>query len=131
MDLPEGVLTVNLGIPIIVCCSKIDLLLHGDKADLLEGNLDFIQKHIRQYSIQYGASVIFTSQNTLTNVETLYKYLLHRIYDTEFPHKSELNKKDSLFIPTGFDSLNLINELCKNMDEGLLFEEVLKKPAEK
>ena len=47
MDLPEGVLTVNLGIPIIVVCSKIDLLLHGDKADLLEGNLDFIQKHIR------------------------------------------------------------------------------------
>ena len=61
----------------------------------------------------------------------LYKYLLHRIYGIEFPHKSELNKKDSLFIPTGFDSINLINELCKNMDDAMLFEEVLKKPAEK
>jgi len=56
---------------------------------------------------------------------------LHRIYGVEFPHKSELNKKDSLFIPTGFDSINLINELCKNMDDAVLFEEVLKKPAEK
>ena len=32
MPLPEGVLKVNLGIPIIVVCNKVDLLLHGDKA---------------------------------------------------------------------------------------------------
>ena len=32
MPLPEGVLKVNLGIPIIVVCNKIDLLLRGDKA---------------------------------------------------------------------------------------------------
>lgn len=32
LPLPEGVLKVNLGIPIIVVCNKIDLLLRGDKA---------------------------------------------------------------------------------------------------
>ena len=32
LPLPEGVLKVNLGIPIIVVCNKIDLLLRGDKS---------------------------------------------------------------------------------------------------
>ena len=32
MPLPEGVLEVNLGIPVIIACTKSDLLLHGDKA---------------------------------------------------------------------------------------------------
>lgn len=36
LPLPEGVLQVNLGIPIIVVCNKIDLLLRGDKSQLLE-----------------------------------------------------------------------------------------------
>jgi hypothetical protein len=42
LPLAEGVLKVNLGIPIIVVCSKVDLLLRGDKSQLLETNLDFI-----------------------------------------------------------------------------------------
>lgn len=36
IPLPEGCLKVNLGIPIIVICSKVDLLQHGDKKLLLE-----------------------------------------------------------------------------------------------
>ena len=31
LDLPEGCLKVNLGIPITVIVQKVDLLLHGDK----------------------------------------------------------------------------------------------------
>lgn len=31
MDLPEGCLRVNLGIPIVVVIQKADVLLHGDK----------------------------------------------------------------------------------------------------
>lgn len=42
MPLQEGVLKVNLGIPIIVACNKVDLLVRGDKASQLEKNLDFI-----------------------------------------------------------------------------------------
>ena len=32
MPLAEGVLKVNLRIPIIVVCNKIDLMVRGDKA---------------------------------------------------------------------------------------------------
>jgi hypothetical protein len=32
MPLQEGVLKVNLGIPIIVACTKVDMLIRGEKA---------------------------------------------------------------------------------------------------
>ena len=35
MDLPEGVLSVNLGIPIIIVCNKIDVLQQGAKAKII------------------------------------------------------------------------------------------------
>ena len=60
LPLPEGVLKVNLGIPILVVCHKVDLMTRGDKAGLLEKNIDFIQKNIRSYCLTYGASLLFT-----------------------------------------------------------------------
>ena len=36
MPLEDGVLMVNLGIPIIVLCQKVDLLVRGEKASMLE-----------------------------------------------------------------------------------------------
>jgi len=47
-------------------------MLHGDKKAFLEDNFDFIQKHIREYSLQYGASVIFTSATANRNTNVLY-----------------------------------------------------------
>lgn len=36
MPLGEGVLKVNLGIPIVVLCNKVDMInAHGEKAKLL------------------------------------------------------------------------------------------------
>ena len=64
----------------------------------------------------------------LTNIELLYKYMLHRLYDYEFPYQSKLDEKNSLFIPTGRDTLSLINELCKGVNDELLFEQVIKQP---
>jgi hypothetical protein len=54
--------------------------------------------------------------------------VLHRIYDTEFTSRPQINEKDQIFIPTGFDSQMLINELCKGVDDGQLYEEKIKKP---
>ena len=42
MELPEGVLQVNLGIPIIVVCNKVDILQQGAKSKLILENIDFI-----------------------------------------------------------------------------------------
>ena len=31
MELPEGTLVTNLGVPLMVVCSKMDLIEHGEK----------------------------------------------------------------------------------------------------
>ena len=35
--------------------------------------------------------------------------MLHRMFDADFIHASNTNDKEALFIPTGFDSLELID----------------------
>lgn len=134
IPLPEGCLKVNLGIPILVIVNKVDLLLHGDKKSYLEENFDFIQKNIREYSLQYGASVIFTSANANRNLNVTYQYLLHRLYDMGLTQRSEVIERENLFIPAGFDTPNLIQELVKGSmmvgptGEPLLYEEVITIP---
>ena len=128
MPLGEGVLGVNLGIPIIVVVNKVDLMLHGEKVAMLEKNIEFIWKHLRQYNLTYAASMMFISTTSHINIENLYRYIMHRLYDFEFKIKPQLHEKEALFIPTGFDSMNLISELCKNAQDNIVFEDVLKKP---
>ena len=94
LPLGEGVLKVNLGIPIIVICTKIDLMMRGDKAQYLETNIDFIQKHLREYCLSYAASLVFTETLQMTNIELLYRYIIHRLYDYEFMIKSQVYAKD-------------------------------------
>lgn len=135
MPLPEGCLKVNLGIPILVVVNKVDLLLHGDKKAFLDENFDFIQKHIREYSMQYGATVIFTSATTNRNLNVCYQYMLHRLYNMDFHHKAEVLERENLFLPAGFDTATLINELAKGQligttGEVLLYEDVIKKPTQ-
>jgi dynein light intermediate chain 1 len=78
----------------------------------------------------YGASLIFTEIHQHNNLEILYKYILHRIYDQEFKDKVQPNQKNSIFIPSGFDSLQFIESLCKGTAiEEKIYEEVIVKPA--
>ena len=40
--------------------------------------------------------------------------MLHRLYEGfDFAVKPQIIEKDSLFIPSGFDTKNLIDELCR------------------
>ncbi len=110
MDLPEGTLVTNLFIPVSVVVSKVDLIEHGEREikATLEKNLDFIQYCLRKFCLTYGASLVFASANSNSNVPLLYEYFLNRIYDQEFPHPSNISDKGALFVPTGFDSRELI-----------------------
>ena len=71
--------------------------------------------HLREHSLLYGATVMFTSAKTKEsrNLDTLYQYINHRLYSFSFATKAQVVEKEELFIPSGFDSLNLIRELCK------------------
>lgn len=131
LPLPDGVLTSNLGIPVVVVCHKVDLIGRGDKAQFLEQHIDFIQKNVRSYCLAYGASMMFTDIHQHTNLDILYRYLLHRLYDFDFSDKAQAIQKNSIFIPSGFDSVLLIEGLCKGTAfEKKVFEQVIAKPSQ-
>jgi dynein light intermediate chain 1, cytosolic len=118
----------------MIVCHKIDLLFRNDKqARLLQNQLDIIQKHIRREALLYGASVMFTSaaQGAHKNLDILYQYCVHRLYDFTFPHTSQITEKESIFIPAGFDSLRLINQIVKTEAKGEVDpEDVDEEPVE-
>lgn len=73
--------------------------------------------------------MVFTEIHQTNNLEVLYKYILHRLYDQEFKDRPQPNQKNSIFIPSGFDSLTLVESLCTGMGlNGKIFEEVIKRP---
>lgn len=112
-ELPEGTLVTNPFIPVAIVCSKIDLIQTKERSEtknILEKNLDYISYSLRKFCISYGASLVYTSANANTNIKLLYDYILTRIHDEEQRHPSNVNDKEALFIPTGFDSLELIEQ---------------------
>ena len=111
MDLPEGTLVTNLFIPCAVVCSKVDLIEHGSKdiKDALEKNLDYIQVTLRKFCLSHGCSLIFASCNSNSNIGLIYDYIISKVYELEFPHKSNTSDKEALFIPIGYDSLDMID----------------------
>ena len=113
----------NLGVPIVVIVNKSDLLSSGDRAADLEHKIDFIQKHLRDFCLAYGAALVFVSSKKGHNMQLLYQYLLHRLHGFDFPFKAEMYEKEQIFIPAGFDSATLIAELFKG--EHKLFEELV------
>lgn len=80
---------------------------------------------------------MFVSSNSGSNIQVLYDYILHRIYDTDFVHKSKIDDKEALFVPTGFDSPDLISQVdlkrvrqAKNADlDEISFNDIIKKPV--
>ena len=83
-----------------------------------------------------GASLLFVSDKGPINYELFYHYLMHRLYSFPFRYKAIVDEKTRIFIPSGFDSLTLIQfertfttrEMTKNA-ESKPFEEVFKAPA--
>lgn len=63
---------------------------------------------------------------------------MHRIYNFEFPYPANIVDKDSIFIPSGFDSLKQIEALKKGIrgvvgPDGLpmSYEDVIRPPNAK
>ncbi|PRP85614.1 dynein light intermediate chain [Planoprotostelium fungivorum] len=107
--LPEGVLTENLGVSIVVVCTKTDQMAQLEKEyNYKESHFEFIQQSIRRVCIQYGAALIYSSARKDINCDLLLSYLRHRMYGTEITSKPQLMEKEAIFIPAGADSLTKI-----------------------
>ncbi|XP_044268038.1 cytoplasmic dynein 1 light intermediate chain 1 isoform X1 [Tribolium madens] len=115
-SLPEGTLTNNLGLDIVVVVTKTDYIQTLEKEhDYRDEHLDFMQQWIRKFCLQYGAALFYTSAKEDKNCDLLYKYLTHRIYGFPFRTPALVVEKDAVFIPAGWDNMNKIRILYENL----------------
>mmetsp|Transcript_22503 Transcript_22503/g.22222 ORF Transcript_22503/g.22222 Transcript_22503/m.22222 type:complete len:252 (-) Transcript_22503:25-780(-) len=129
VPLPEGVLQVNLGVPIMIICCKSDLIWSVDKSrDQCERILDCTLKSLREFAVTYGASIIYTSSKTGTNLNTFYNYIVHRLYGFKFSQKAQIIDRENIFIPAGWDSPNLIREMDYLGISEKQYNDLLQKP---
>lgn len=135
--LPEGVLAVNLGVPIVVICTKTDVCWQVDKSrDSAERLIDYITRTLREQCLHCnshsdGAALIYTSARTGENIPVLYEYLMHRVYGFQFHREAQVLERESTFVPAGWDSPNLIQGLDYIQMPGITFEENLQPPRSK
>nr|CDS30336.1 expressed protein [Hymenolepis microstoma] len=116
LPITPGALTKNLGIPLIVVVNKTDVMDDLEKTrGMTEEQFDIIQMHIRRFCLSYGAALIYVSAKNGKNCGLLNNYMQHRIYGFPFTQSAYVIDKDSVFIPTGWDSLNKISLLEQNL----------------
>ncbi|XP_036201501.1 cytoplasmic dynein 1 light intermediate chain 2 isoform X3 [Myotis yumanensis] len=115
LPLGDNVLTHNLGIPVLVVCTKCDAVSVLEKEhDYRDEHFDFIQSHLRRFCLQYGAALIYTSVKEEKNLDLLYKYIVHKTYGFHFTTPALVVEKDAVFIPAGWDNEKKIAILHEN-----------------
>ncbi|OCT82324.1 cytoplasmic dynein 1 light intermediate chain 2 [Xenopus laevis] len=118
LPLGDNILTHNLGIPVLVVCTKCDAVSVLEKEhDYKDEHFDFIQSHIRRFCLQYGAALIYTSVKEEKNLDLLYKYIVHKTYNFHFNCAAMVVEKDSVFIPAGWDNEKKIGILHENVSK--------------
>ncbi|KAK0548636.1 hypothetical protein OC846_004395, partial [Tilletia horrida] len=164
LPLGDGVLTNNYGVPLIVVCTKADLMgkLERDR-DFKEEQFDYIQQVLRTVCLKYGAALFYTSHTRPQSFDVLRSYLLHRLFPPApvsgagvtgtdiagarsangpgaaattiaavaaagsaggaaavsfpFTHRAAtLAERETLLVPTGWDSWGKINALREGFD---------------
>lgn len=116
LPLKEGVLRVNLRIPLIILCTKSDTIEASEKGVFTDQLYEVFSKHIRTtallcsniFNFLDGATTIFCSEKTQMNIDLFYCYVMHRLYMFPLKFKAILDEKQRNFIPSGLDSLTLI-----------------------
>ncbi|ORX35111.1 dynein light intermediate chain-domain-containing protein [Kockovaella imperatae] len=142
LPLGPGTLILNShGVPIIVVCTKADLMDNvaeemGMKGAGWEERTDWIQQVLRTICLAYGAALFYTAPTQPQTYTNLRRYLLHRLYtippplnptsDTPLPtasssrfpfsHRANVLDRDAIMVPTGWDSWGKINVLREGFD---------------
>ncbi|KAJ3112780.1 hypothetical protein HK100_002216 [Physocladia obscura] len=116
LPLGNGVLTHNLGVPIVVVCTKADLMpsLERDYG-YGDGTFDYIQQSLRTVCLKYGASLFYTSIHRPKSIFYLRSYILHLLNRNSphanqfpFPYRAEVIDRDNVRVPMGWDNWGLI-----------------------
>lgn len=117
MDLEDGILNVNLGVPLLVIWTKSEVIATGEAMKYFSPRFEFILKNLREFTLRYGATLMFTSAKKGTNMNVLNDYLRFIYFEEDFEHPPEINDKEGIFIPCGFDSPKLVQQLCPSIND--------------
>ncbi|XP_069770503.1 cytoplasmic dynein 1 light intermediate chain 1 isoform X2 [Narcine bancroftii] len=132
LPLGTNTLTHNLGIPVLIVCTKCDAISLLEKEhDYSDEHFDFIQSHIRRFCLQYGAALIYTSIKENKNIDLMYKYLVHKLYGFPFHSPVLVVEKDAVFIPAGWDNekkIGILHENFQSLKADDKFEDGIVKP---
>ncbi|KAJ1962290.1 hypothetical protein GGI12_002734 [Dipsacomyces acuminosporus] len=80
LPLGKGVLEANLGIPLIVVCTKSDSMdVMERERGFKEEDFDYIQQILRAVCLRFGAALVYTTTHNTATFSTLYHYLVHRL----------------------------------------------------
>ena len=99
----------DFGLPIIVVGCKADSLKLDDVTSSRKAKE--IQSQLRAICLQANSALIYTSAIKNVNCQKLGKYIMHRLYHDIIPF-NDLGIEDgidNIFIPTGFDTKDLIS----------------------
>ncbi|KAL1918526.1 uncharacterized protein VTP21DRAFT_3186 [Calcarisporiella thermophila] len=134
LPLGPGILTENLGIPLIVVCNKSDLVTKLERElDYKDDEFDFIQQTLRTVCLKYGAALFYTSNRKPETYSTLRNYIIHRHLYTSlsntsavssagvkppyaFTSRARVVEREVIIVPAGWDSWNKINVLREGYD---------------
>ncbi|XP_030406876.1 cytoplasmic dynein 1 light intermediate chain 1 isoform X2 [Gopherus evgoodei] len=132
LPLGADTLTCNLGIPVVVVCTKCDAISVLEKEhDYRDEHFDFIQSHIRRFCLQYGAALIYTSVKENKNIDLVYRYIVQKLYGFPFNVSAAVVEKDAVFIPAGWDNdkkIGILHENFQTLKADDSFEDIITKP---
>ncbi|BGP12267.1 hypothetical protein JCM10213_000038 [Rhodosporidiobolus nylandii] len=81
--LPPGTLTSNLGVGLVIVCTKADHMnILEREREFTEEQFDYIQQTLRTVALRYGAALFYTSQTLPSSFSKLRQYLLHRLFSS-------------------------------------------------
>jgi len=137
MEIDQEIISNNLGIPVIVVCTKCDYL------DVLEvekrytpDHFIYMQTNLRSICLKYAATLIYSSAAKDINCDLLLHYLQHRLYSkVVFDREASTKERSEIFIPFGYDTAVKIDWDFKNQnlttDIDYPYHEIIKPPTSK
>lgn len=99
----------SFGIPMLICANKMDTIEQLKDEKMIE----HLQYLLRSYSIKYGSSLIYTSTIPSSNIIHLAEYLGLVLFNRE-NHDLQVHIDGSLFIPSGYDKQEILEERFKD-----------------
>ena len=103
VNLNNDILITNCGVPLIFVVNKSD-----NPFPKYEEKAEFILRHIRKLALTYGATIIYTSTKKKFNIQVLYDYIFYTLFNCDFIYRSNIQDKNSYFIPSGYDRFSLL-----------------------